>query len=165
MNDDLLLCRVKERLADPLPLAADDDGGCAEICLAQVSRVGRHGRGEKRNTRFSAGGDGRFARQVLRLRAEHRAHGGADRLGVIRVGAAVQQDDRHLQRVRGAEDRAEIAGVLNAVQQKRAGRQPGFRFRRQAAQEDRPLRRVHEGHGLHDVLRHTDNADVVREFT
>ena len=108
--------------------------------------------------RFPAGGDGLLPRHADRLGAEHRAHGGADRLGVIRVGAAVQQHDRNLQRVRRAENRAEIAGVLNAVQQKRPRQDRAGLPLRQAAEEDRALRRVHQRDGLHHVPGYTDNA-------
>ena len=108
--------------------------------------------------RFPAGGDGLLPRHADRLGAEHRAHGGAHRLFGKRIGAAVRQQDRQVEGVRRAEDRTEIAGVLNAVQQKRPRQDRAGLPLRQAAEEDRALRRVHQRDGLHHIPGYTDNA-------
>ena len=136
-----------------------------QLCLPQVDSVGGHGRRQKRDPCVPAGVDRLLPRHADGLGAEHSAHRGPDRLGVIGVGAAVEQNGRDLQGIGRAQDGAEIARVLDAVEQQRAGHQGRRRSLRQAAEENGPLRRVHQGDGLHHVLRHADDAGLLRKFT
>ena len=62
-------------------------------------------------------------RRAGRRAGEDRAHARPHRLGRVRVGAARPEDHRAVgQRVRGADDRPDVAGVLHAVEVDAAGR-------------------------------------------
>ena len=82
----------------------------------------------------------------------------------IRVGAALQQAHGHVQCVRRAQNGAQIAGVLDTVQQEHTGSGRKVRLPGQAAQEHRPLGGRHGGYGGHHVLRHPDQAHPLRHF-
>ena len=82
----------------------------------------------------------------------------------VRIGAALQQHRLHLQSISSPKDRAQIAGVLNPVQQQHSplGLE-GFPLR-QPAQEQRSLGGLHRRDGFHHILRHPDPADSRRRL-
>ena len=95
--------------------------------------------------------------------AEGRAHGGPDHLPAPGVGAAIQQHHGNIHRVGGPQDGADVARVLDPVQDQHALFRLKILLRRDLCQEHGPLGCLHRGDGRHHVLGDPDNADPLRD--
>ena len=163
-NDQCIPGLLQDLLTDPLPLAADDHGHGAHICLSDIpGRLPQrcHRQADSRLTAgipcFRPGGHGNIP-------AENGTHTGPDYLMAERVRAALQQSHRHIPSIRRAQDGAHVSGVLDPVQQQHSlFRDKGLLFR-QTAQKHRPLGGLHGGNCLHDLFAHPDNPNVLRQL-
>ena len=150
--------------SDTLPLTADDQHHSRHIRLPDV-----HGAIIQRRHRHADPRSGAFLLCFLpgghhHRGAEYGAHACPDDLVAIGVRAALQQSHGNIQRIRRPQDRAQIAGVLDAVQQEHSP--PGGKcgLFRHPAEEYRPLGGCHGGDGFHHILRHPHQAYMLRHL-
>lgn len=142
----------------PCPSLPDHDRRIAQICLPQINSVGRHGGRQQRDMRFPAGGDGLLPRHADRLgggtpRPWRRGPSWGYTCRRSRPAARPEPPARppcgeSCRDCRGPECRPAEASPAGSC---------GLPLR-QAAEEDRALRRVHQRDGLHHIPGYTDNA-------
>ena len=113
-DPDVALARRQQLRSKPVALGADEQRDRPPLAVAGSRDQDVRGVGAQRDA---------FAREVIdparpgEPDCEDRAHARAHGLGRVRVGAArTERDARRAERVRGPQDRADVAGIADAVQ-------------------------------------------------
>ena len=133
--------------------AACKNGAFRRVSLSDIHRLGAQRRHRQRNLLRPAGVQDRRGIRHLRRRPKDRAHTCPDGLRAIRVCAATAENHGNLQRVRRPQDRAQIARVLQTVQNQAARREGKREWLRQSPDKEDPLGRLHLRDPLHHIRR------------
>ena len=155
---------VQNFLADTLTFTADDNGHIFQIGLPQILRSGRQGRYANGDAGCCAGRFHTLPVRTMYFCAEYCTHAGPNHLMAIGIGAAFQQHHRNIQRIRSPQNGAQIAWILDAVQQQHTGSRHKVLLLRKPAQEQSTLGALHGGDGLHHVAGNPDHPNLLRHI-
>ena len=164
-GDDQLAVGVFQDLFPYSPaLAADDQRHFPQVSGADIHRPVGQGGDADGDIRRTALGEDFLPGRLVHRSAEGGAHGGTNHLPAPGIGAALEQHHGDIHGIGGTQDGADVAGILDAVQDQHALLGNKFRLLRELRQEQRSLGGFHGRNGGHHVLGNPDDPDALGDF-